>query len=179
MESGQTGQTGGKAPDAFFQSSMRHNHCFGCGEDNPEGLGIRSRWDPSDSSASICEFTPAPHHSAYPSDVVNGGVIASVIDCHAICTAIADAYRRAGREIGDDGEPILYATGSLQVSYRAPTRLHGVLTARARIVETGDRRTRLEVTVADSSGQITADGEVTAVQVPGAWAAPGGIFTGD
>ena len=158
---------------------MRYNHCFGCGEDNPEGLGIRSRWDPTESSVSVCEFIPAAHHSAYPPDVVNGGVIALVIDCHAICTAIADAYRRAGRKIGDDGETILYATGSLTVSYKAPARLHGKLVARARIVEVSDRRTELEVTVTDSSGQITAEGTVTAVRVPGAWANPSGIFTGD
>lgn len=172
----QPGQEGDQSGGTFFQSLMRDNHCFGCGESNPQGLGIRSSWDPAESSASICEFTPAAHHSAYPPDVVNGGVIASVIDCHAICTAIADAYRRAGREIGDEGEPILYATGSLQVSYKAPARLHGKLVARAVIVEAGDRRTDLKVTVTDSSGQITAEGAVTAVQVPGAWANRSGIF---
>lgn len=174
----QPGPTGRKRGDASFQSLMRNNHCFGCGEDNSEGLGVRSRWDPDDSAASICEFTPASCHSAYPPDVVNGGVIAVVIDCHAICTAMADAYRRAGREIDDDGEPILYATGSLQISYKAPARLHGNLLARARIVSVGDRRTELEVTVRDSSGQVTAEGTVTAVRVPGAWADPAGIFAG-
>ncbi|MCH8102808.1 MAG: PaaI family thioesterase [Chloroflexi bacterium] len=172
----QSRQAEKQSGDAFFQSSMRHNHCFGCGEDNPAGLGVRSSWDPDDPSAAICNFTPAAHHSAYPPDAVNGGVIASVIDCHAICTAMADAYRRAGREIGDDGEVILYATGTLQVKYMAPTRLHGTLLARARIIEVDDRRTKLEVTVADSSGQVTAEGTVTAVRVPGAWANSSGIF---
>ena len=158
---------------------MRYNHCFGCGEDNPGGVGIRTRWDRPGSTVSMWELAPAAHPFADPPDVVNGGVIASVIDCHAICTAIADAYRRAGREIGDDGETILYATGSLTVSYKAPARLNGKLVARARIVEVSDRRTELEVTVTDDSGQITAEGTVTAVQVPGAWANPSGIFTGD
>lgn len=172
-------QSGEIEASTFFQTSMRNNHCYGCGTDNAHGLGIRSRWDPSDPSVSICEFTPSDHHSAYPSDVVNGGVIASVIDCHSICTAIADGYRRAGREIGDDGVPILYATGSLQVSYKAPSRLPGVLTLRARILETAPRRTQLDVTVMDSSGDVTAEGQVTAVVVPGEWANPGGVFSGD
>lgn len=127
---------------------------------------------------SICEFTPSDHHSAYPPDVVNGGVIASVIDCHSICTSIEDGYRRAGREIGDDGVPILYATGSLQVSYKAPTRLSGILTVRTTILETAPRRTQLEVTVMDNSGDVTAEGQVTAVVVPGEWASPGGVFSG-
>jgi acyl-coenzyme A thioesterase PaaI-like protein len=174
-----TGQPDDNNIDLFFQTSMRFNHCFGCGADNPEGLGIRSSWDPSDSAASICEFTPAAHHSAYPPDVVNGGVIAAVIDCHAICTAMADGYRRADRDIGDDGEPILYATGSLQISYKAPSRLSGDLTVRATIAEAADRRTELELTVVDSSGAVTAEAQVTAVKVPGAWASPAGIFSGD
>jgi len=174
-----TGQPDENNANTFFQTSMRFNHCFGCGADNPESLGVRSSWDPSDSAASICEFTPAVHHSAYPPDVVNGGVIAAVIDCHAVCTAMADGHRRSGREIGDDGEPILYATGSLQISYKAPSRLRGDLTVRATIVEAADRRTQLEVTVVDSSGEVTAEAQVTAVKVPGAWAGPAGVFSGD
>ncbi len=175
MESKQPGET---EASAFFQTLMQNNHCYGCGKDNAHGLRIRSRWDTSDPSVSICEFTPSDHHSAGPADVVNGGIIASVIDCHSICTATADGYRRAGREIDDDGVPILYATGSLQVSYKAPSRLKGILTVRATILETAPRRTQLEVTVRDSSGDITAEGQVLAVVVPGEWANPGGVFSG-
>jgi|TARA_B110000263_G_scaffold144216_1_gene125106 acyl-coenzyme A thioesterase PaaI-like protein len=177
----ESGHANGESGYNYFQPSMRYNHCYGCGTNNSNGLRINSRWDSSDPSVSICEFTPAAHHCAGPPDIVNGGIIASLIDCHAICSAAADGYRRAGREIDDDaGEPIIYATGSLQVSYKAPSRLDGVLTVRARIVDTADRRTKFEVTVQDGSGQVTAEGQVTAVQVPGAqWANPDGIFLND
>ncbi len=176
MDSGHSGEENAAV---FFQSSMRHNHCYGCGKDNPKGLRIRSTWDPEDSNASICEFTPADHHSAGPPDVVNGGIIASLIDCHAICTATAESYRRAGRQIGDDGELIAYATGSLEVRYKAPSRLSGNLTVRAVIVEAAERRTQLQISVVDSSGTVTAEGKVTAVRVPTSWNNPAGVFSDD
>ncbi len=174
-----SGHSQDKKSHGSFQSQMRGNHCYGCGKDNPGGLRIDSNWDPDDANVSICEFTPAAHHCAGPPDVVNGGIIASLIDCHAISTATADRFRREGRQIGDDGDQIAYATASLEVSYKAPTRLKGQLTVRAEIVETKGRRTQFEVSVVDSSGSITAEGKVTAVQVPTAWVKPDGIFPDD
>ncbi len=159
----------------YFQEAMLHNHCFGCGKDNGQGLHIRSRWDDEDPELAICEFEPLPHHSSYPVDVVNGGIIAAVIDCHSICTSIAHAYRRAGREIGE-GQTILFATASLEVSYRKPTPISGPLRVVGRIAEAEGRRTRIESTVFDHAGVKTADGKVMAVQVPSAWADPGGLF---
>jgi acyl-coenzyme A thioesterase PaaI-like protein len=176
----ESGQANGESGDNYFQPLMRYNHCYGCGANNSNGLRIKSRWDPSDPSLAVCEFTPAAYHCAGPPDIVNGGIIASLIDCHAICSAAADGYRRAGRKIDDDaGDPIIYATGSLQVNYKTPTRLDGVLTIRASIVDTGPRRTKFEVTVQDISGQVTAEGQVTAVLVPITWSNPNGIFTND
>lgn len=174
MDSGRSRED--NAPTSF-QTAMRNNHCYGCGKDNPGGLRINSNWDPEDSNASICEFTPSAHHCAGPPDVVNGGIVASLIDCHAISTATADRFRREDRQIGDEGDQFVYATGSLKVSYKAPSRLDGKLTVRAVIVTAVARRTELEVSVVDSSGTLTAEGTVTAVQVPAAWAEPTGIFS--
>eukprot|EP01079_Euglenida_sp_SAG-EU17-18_P002604 gene2604-3306_t len=39
--------------------------------------------------------------------MVYGGCIASVVDCHCICTAVAHAYDAEGRAIGE-GEAIWY-----------------------------------------------------------------------
>ena len=113
----------------YFQPKMAGNHCFGCGAWNENGLRIMSTWDGEDS---VCVFEPRGHHAAMPPDVMNGGIIAAVIDCHSVCTAIADGYRRAGREIGE-GEPLWYATGSLRVNYRKPTPVAGPITVRTRI----------------------------------------------
>ena len=157
---------------------MAHNHCYGCGQVNAQGFHIRSRWDEEDPELSVCEFEPMPHYSAYPLDVVNGGIIATVIDCHSIGTSIADAYRRAGLAIGE-GEAILYATGSLQVSYDKPTPISGPIRLVGRVVEAGDRTTKVRSTVYDHKGLRTASGEVAAVLVPSAWANPEGLFKAD
>lgn len=163
-------------PAGFFQEAMEHNHCFGCGQANGQGLQIRSRWDEDDPALAVCEFVPSPHHSAYPFDVLNGGIIAVVIDCHAVCSSIADAYRHEGREIGE-GELIVFATGTLRVTYSAPTPLNGPVKLVGRVTDRGERRTTVEVTVLDQAGEPTATAEVVSVRVPAKWAGPAGVFS--
>ncbi len=86
----------------YFQDGLHGNHCYGCGAWNEKGLRIKSYWDGDEA---VCVFEPEPHHAAMPPDVMNGGTIASVIDCHGVCSAIADAYKTEGREVGE-GEKI-------------------------------------------------------------------------
>ena len=102
-----------------FQSQMRDNFCWGCGQDNHDGLRLESEWD---GAAAVAGPGPrsAAVHAAGPRHLLNGGIVATVIDCHGICTAVADArlHRRAGREIGT--EPLIwYATTGLHVEYLA------------------------------------------------------------
>jgi acyl-coenzyme A thioesterase PaaI-like protein len=156
----------------YFQDGLHGNHCFGCGAWNERGLRIRSFWDGDES---VCIFEPQPHHAAMPPDVVNGGILASVIDCHSVCTAIADAYRREGREVGE-GPKIWYATGSLQVNYRKPTPVAGPFTVRSKIVEASGKKTSLTVRLFGYDGVMTCDGSVLAVRVPEEWADPEGLF---
>ena len=90
----------------YFQDKLYGNNCYGCGAWNEKGLQIKSFWD---KEISICIFQPEQHHAAMPIDVMNGGTIATVIDCHGVCSSIADAYKQENREIGE-GEKIWYAT---------------------------------------------------------------------
>lgn len=144
-----------------FQDLMLRNHCFGCGPDNSGGLRIKSYW--TDDGRSLCRFDPRPHHSAGPADIVCGGIIATVIDCHCICTAIADAYRRENRDIGTD-PAIWFVTGALQVSYKAATPIDSPFELFADVAERTDRKSvvRCELISAD---EIRAQAEVIAVRV--------------
>jgi acyl-coenzyme A thioesterase PaaI-like protein len=108
----------GGTADAF-QDLMPFNHCWGCGADNPAGLRLKSRWTDDDPALAIASFRPRPEHLAGPTHVLNGGIIATVLDCHGVCTAVADAYRRASRSIGT-GDTIWFATGTLTVTYLKP-----------------------------------------------------------
>lgn len=153
------------AHEPAFQDLLGGNHCFGCGRDNPGGLRLKSRW--TGEREAECRFRPEPHMAAAPSHVVNGGILATAIDCHAVCTAIADAHRRSGRPLGE-APAEWYATGALDVRYRRPAPMGAELVVRARVEEASDRRTVLRCTL-EAGGDVCAEGTVTAVRVPLEW----------
>ena len=164
------------AAPIFVQDGLFGNSCFGCGAWNQHGLRIKSRWS---GDISICEFTPEAHHAAMPHDIVNGGIIAAVIDCHSVCTAIADAYRRAGRYAGDGQRPLLwYATASLKIAYRKPTSLAGPFRVEARVTSVRGRGTNVEARLVDCRGEETCVAEVLAVETPDRWTDDRGLFGG-
>lgn len=148
-----------------FQDKIPDNLCFGCGPGNIDGLQIKSVW--ARTGESVCVYQPEIHHAAGPPQFVNGGILATLIDCHAVCTAIAFAYESEGREIGSD-PPIWYATASLEVRYRKPTPIESPVEVRARIVDSDDRQTRLSCTLS-SRGNTCVEGEVVAVRVSNEW----------
>lgn len=95
---------------------------------------------------------------------VYGGLLASLIDCHAIATAAAAAERAAGREIGDAPSP-RFVTASLRVDFLKPTPLGPELELRASVTQAGERKANVAVTVM-VNGAITVRGEVVAVRIP-------------
>lgn len=134
-------------------------HCYGCGRLNEKGLHVRSFWDGDET---VCRYLPAPHHTALPG-FVYGGLIASLIDCHATGSAAAAGYRAEGRAMGT--EPALrYVTAALKVDYVAPTPLGPPLELRGTIKEVKGRKVVVAVSVR-ANGKETARGEVVAVRL--------------
>lgn len=70
---------------------MHSNTCWGCGAANPQGLRIESRWEGEEA---VCTWQGQPHHNAGRDNVMNGGILASLIDCHAMCAAVDAMYAR-------------------------------------------------------------------------------------
>ena len=134
--------------------------CYGCGRLNAQGLHVRSVWDGDET---VARFTPRPEHMSMPG-FVYGGLLASLIDCHAMGTAAAAAERADGREIGEAPAP-RFVTASLHVEYLKPTPLGHELELRAHVTIATARKSAVTVTVA-SRGTITARGEVVAVRIP-------------
>ena len=134
-------------------------HCFGCGRHNARGHLLKSFVDGDDV---VARFTPRAEHTALPG-FVYGGLIASLIDCHAMASAAAAAERAAGRQIGNGPTP-RFVTAALNVSFLKPTPLGGELVLRARVVERTDRKAVVEVTL--SANVVTARGSVVAVPMP-------------
>jgi len=140
-------------PDEF-------SHCYGCGRLNTHGLQIKSFWDGDES---VCRFQPAPYHMAIPG-FVYGGLIASLIDCHATGTASAAKYRAEKRAPGTH-PPLRFVTASLHVDYLAPTPIDTTLELRGRIKEIMDRKVIVAVTLS-ADGRQCARGEVVSVLMP-------------
>jgi acyl-coenzyme A thioesterase PaaI-like protein len=120
-----------------------------------------------DGDETVCTYTPRPEQSAGPLQYVYGGTIASIIDCHCIGTAIANYYRKEGREVGE-GDEIWCVTGRLTVNYLAPTPIDRDVNLRAVIAECHEKKTVVTCRVYSGDTQ-TAEGEVIAIRVPNSW----------
>ena len=136
------------------------SYCYGCGRLNEHGHQIKSYWEGVET---VCRFSPKPDHIAIPG-YVYGGLIASLIDCHGTGTAAAAAYKAENRPM-DSQPPIRFLTGTLQVKYLKPTPLGPPLELRCKIQEVKGRKVVVDITVS-VEGQVTAEGQVIAIQVP-------------
>lgn len=133
--------------------------CYGCGRHNDHGHHVRTLWDGTEG---VFRFTPETYHTAFPG-VVYGGLIASLIDCHSIGTAIAATYDAEGRAPGTQPE-ITYVTGNLTVSFLAPTPTGHDLVLRARIKEMHKKKAIVTCDLYANDVKCAA-GEVIAVRV--------------
>ena len=134
--------------------------CYGCGKLNENGYQIKSYWEGRETT---CRFQPKPYHTAFPG-YVYGGLIASLIDCHATGTAASAKYREEGKSPGD-GALDRFVTVSLHVDYLAPTPVDTTLELRGRVKESKDRKMVISVSLF-AEGTETARGEVVALQMP-------------
>lgn len=147
-----------------IQDTISHNHCIGCGPENPRGLRIKSFW--CGELETLCSFVPQPHMASASPSVLNGGVIATLLDCHAVCTAISYATRLVAP---DGAAEAAFVTGSLEIRYRRPTPIDHPVQVHAKIVGLGERKTVLACTLT-SAGQVCAEATVVAVRVADGWA---------
>lgn len=142
----------------YFQLHMPENVCFGCGINNVIGLKIQSFWE---GEVSVCHWQSKEQYHGW-ANLLNGGIMATLIDCHCMGTAMADAYRREDRSL--DSEPVYrYATGTLSVKYLKPTPNDRV-TLRAWVTEVKGRKTVMTCELS-ANGEVTATAEVIAIRV--------------
>ena len=120
----------------------------------------KSFWDGDEG---VCIWQPQPYHQAWPG-IVNGGILATLIDCHSACTATATACRAEHRPL--NSLPVIpFVTASLRVSYLRPTPLDGPLTLRATVLERAERKMVLTC-VLSAEGVACVRGEVVMVRLP-------------
>jgi acyl-coenzyme A thioesterase PaaI-like protein len=147
-----------------FQDMIPGNHCWGCGPLNEHGLHTKSRWEGEDA---VCRWVPLPWHAAGPEHILNGGIIATIIDCHCVCTAIANHYREEGREMTEP--PLIWCvTAALDVSYLAPAAIDREVKLQARIEERKGKKTVVRCSLFSGDTEC-AQARLVAVRVPPAW----------
>lgn len=124
---------------------LRGNRCFGCGPTNPDGLHLKSY---EDGDELVAEWTPEERFQG-PPGVVNGGLMAVPMDCHATWAAMhAFSADRGGAAVGA-------VTAGYSVRLVAPTPVGHRVVLRARVTERGDRKAKVSVSA-------TVEGETVA-----------------
>ena len=135
-------------------------HCFGCGALNAHGLQIKSYHEVDEL---VCRWRAPPFHIGYPG-YVYGGTIASIVDCHAIWTAMDDHCRATGHDIASGALPFAFVTGKLGVSYLKPAAIDTELELRAHVADKSERKTIVACRVLQSGVEV-ANAEIVTVRV--------------
>ncbi len=147
-----------KAFQDFYPDDV--SYCYGCGRLNEQGHQLKTYWDGEET---VTTYTPKPYHIAIPG-YVYGGLIASLIDCHATGTASAAAYLAEGRDMGT-APAFRFVTANLQVDYLKPTPLGVPLEIRGKIEEVKGRKVIVNAWLS-AEGEVCARGRIVTVQMP-------------
>ena len=137
-----------------------YSHCYGCGRLNKHGYKIKSYWDGNES---ICRFSPKKYYTGGKKDILYGGLVASLMDCHGAGTAAAAKVRERGIEI-KKGEMPKFVTASLKVDFLVPTPVNTELELRGRIKEIAGRKVIVEVNLL-ADQKVCARGELLFIQL--------------
>jgi acyl-coenzyme A thioesterase PaaI-like protein len=151
------------AVQAVSGSSLQERYapagrCFGCGPVNSIGLRIGSRPSVDDPAVLVARFAPQPGHEAF-AGVVNGGILGTLLDCHANWTAAWHLMRARGVD-----RPPTTVTLEYAVRMRRPTPSDRPIDLRAWVVDASEDRATVEAEIA-SDGVVTAMGRGTFVAV--------------
>lgn len=135
-------------------------HCYGCGRLNEKGHKLKSYWDGDEG---VCRIMPEAYYTGGMKDILYGGLIASLIDCHAAGTAAA----AKGRELMLEMKPGVlprFVTASLKVDYLAPTPVGVEVELRATVDEIKGRKVTISVNLS-AEGKICAKGLAIMIQI--------------
>ena len=128
------------------------NRCFGCGGANPDGLHIKS-YEVGDGTYTA-EWVPEDRFQG-PPGVVNGGVMAIPMDCHATWAAMHTFSEDR------DGAPVGAVTAGYSVRLVRPTPVGHRVVFHAEVREHDHRKAKVHV-------DATVDGELVA-EFDGTW----------
>ena len=142
--------------------------CFGCGPLNQDGLHVRSF--PADliedgrKDLVVCEWTPQKKYEAFP-EVVNGGIIGALLDCHSNWTAAYTLLKKSTESLADATHAPCTVTADFHIKLKRPTPSSGKIFLKAWAEETKEDRALIRAQLW-AGGKIcaTCDGNFVAVK---------------
>lgn len=126
--------------------------CFGCGHANDKGLKLRSHEVDGTVRAT---FAPWPEHDN-GGGYLNGGIIATLLDCHGAAAVLLEAHRRGWRPA--EGTGLAFVTAGLDVRYRRPTPLREPVALTAELLAVDEPEMTVRARVLDGAGKECATG---------------------
>lgn len=126
--------------DADDETPVQHAwpdlDCYGCGPANPDGFGLES-YRVGDTLVAVLD--PEQTHTSGGPNAMYGGLLAGLVDCQSIWTAMVAAAEHEERPVETvAANPCV--TGDLHLRYRAPTPLDRPVRFVSRVDgEVGDR----------------------------------------
>jgi len=114
--------------------------CFGCGPENPCGLGLHA-WRDGDEVRGHVVF--AEHHSGAPGFAHGGAVATALDDCLGFLLYVI-------------GQPAV--TAKLEVNYRKPVTINTEYTLHAKLHSRERRKLYTSIDMRDTDGGIVAEG---------------------
>lgn len=120
--------------------------CFGCGEDNPDGLHLV--FEEHGDGSVTSQVTISAHHSGEPG-IVHGGIQATVLD-----EVMGRAVQRRMRDLDMTGTAV---TAAFDLRYRRACPTGQPLRAEGRVREVDWPSVHVEGTIVDDSGSLLTE----------------------
>lgn len=141
----------------------KHQHCWGCGVKNEEGLHLKS-YPTEDGKEVICKVKPDKMYTGGVPFNLFGGMIAMLFDCHGTASAAYFNHHAQCLELTKDTIIQRYITARLEVDFKKPTPMDEEITIKSSLAELGERKAIIEMTL-EAKGEIRAKAKMVAVKI--------------
>lgn len=129
--------------------------CFGCGPANERGIRLRSFL--AEDGTTVADFTPWPEHNN-GLGLLNGGIIATMLDCHSGATAFHEAEVQGWERLG--GADFSHITAGINVRYLRPAPLDDTVHLVGEVVQSSEPEIIVAVRM-EYDGKVRAEATVS------------------
>ena len=131
------------------------NACFGCGQENPNGLRVAIFRDPENPKRLLGEFNPQTYMIGFPG-IAHGGAIYTALDCMATWSGMVLRKTKA-----------MWILRSATLKYHRPAIQDHPISLSAIIEKEGDLWEAIEVRAEarNSQGELLAEGNFKVIPV--------------